>query len=119
MQKPLSINCIFTKNYKISFLPLQLWAGEEANYSCKTGKKLFQTSNESGLASITIQCLQFGHLTPWWFPATLPNCLANLTENTTFIAQSLIGNFFLPFPVNLLTVKLGYNGHGDGKDSSL
>jgi hypothetical protein len=76
-------------------LNLQFWAGEQVNYSCKAGQKLFQTSNESGLAIITAQCFQFGHLRPWWFPATLPACLANLTENTTVItSQYEIGNFF-------------------------
>ena len=75
-------------------LLLQLWVGEKVNYSCKSDKKLFQTSNTSGLASITLECIEFGHLTPWWFPATLPPCLANLTQNQTFIGNYIFTYLF-------------------------
>ena len=34
-----------------------------------------------------------GRLTPWWYPGTLPPCMANLTENTTDIDKQVYSDY--------------------------
>jgi hypothetical protein len=47
---------------------LQHWSGETIGYKCRSSKKLFADTSTSGLASVTVQCMQLESIGAWWSP---------------------------------------------------